>query len=71
MQISGTTTGSGLIGTGLNISNAIVYAFRATSVYRCVPYVASDGAWNVIVLKAQATQEAVVNTSVTGTVYYI
>ena len=71
IQISGTTTGTGIIGTGLTISNAIVHTVKTSASYRCIPYVASDGAWNVIVLKPQSTQEAAINTSVTGTVYYV
>ena len=71
MRLTRTTTASGILGTGLTIPNAVVYAFKTDLAYRCIPYVATDGAWNVIVLKAQAAQEAATNTSVSGTVYYI
>lgn len=71
MRLTRTTTASGILGTGLMIPNAIVCAFKTDLAYRCIPYVATDGAWNVIVLKAQAAQEAATNTSVSGTVYYI
>lgn len=71
MRLTKTTTASGIFGTGLTVPNAVVYAFRTDLAYRCIPYLATDGYWNVIVLKPQVAQEAAANVSVSGTVYYI